>query len=313
MPDRPAPGPRPVARRGQRRHHPGARHRVRGRLGTRVRRRGRRRPRCPDRGPDRARAAGEEPLRLHRRPHPWRLLRRAARRGRGPARLGDAAGPLRQGDLGGDLRPWIRQPCGDELRRGAARRLRQESPLQQGAGLRLRDGPGRGDRGEVRRRSRGHLLRIPHHRRHADPADPPQRHLHLRARGERRPARPDRGEVAGGAGLQGQDCPGAHSRRLRPRLRGRAAPQGADPCRVRRQPHAGVRVRHDARAVGGGGREDRGGGAGRGRRKAGRGTAAGPLGGGGGPQDAARLRAHPGAPAPPPDQRCRGRLAHGST
>ena len=127
----------------------------------------------------RTRTAGEESLRLHRRPYQRRVLRRATGRGGRGVGLGNPPGAVREGNFRGDLRARFRQPRGVELRRGSAGRPRPQPEVQQGPHLRLRHGAGRSDGGEVRRRRRSDLLWVSVHRRYGHPADPAHRHLHL--------------------------------------------------------------------------------------------------------------------------------------
>ncbi len=210
------------------RRHPAARlgHPAGGRAHARVLRHRGLRQEQRGRRQDRARAA--EP----RHPHlPQRQRQRAQHHppaaGRGhPARLRHLHGAVRRGHHLRRVRARVRGPLGPHLRRHGAGPGARHHALQQVPRVRLRAGPRRGGRPQVRHRRRRHQLRLPHHRRHAHPADPAHRRDHLRARREhavrRDPRRRRHGEdgeahpaLHRGARRQGAHRQGAHPGELR--------------------------------------------------------------------------------------------------
>ena len=146
---------------------------------------------------------------------------------------------------------------------------RGHSALQQVPCLRLRPGPRRGRRPEVRRRRRRDLLRLPDHRRYRHPADSAHRrhplracHLHALERDRRGNGRRE-GCQAGAAGHRGarrqdQDDRSAHPGAVRLCLRGRGGAQEGHARRVRRQVQPGLRVSAHGGHGRGRGRQDRG-------------------------------------------------------
>ncbi len=197
---------------------------------------------------DRPRAA--EP----RHPHlPQRQRQRAqhhppAAGRRHPARLRHLHRAVRHRHHLRRVRPGLRGALGAHVRRHGRRQRAQDHALQQVPRVRLRAGPRRGRRPQVRHRGRRHQLRLPDHRRHAHPADPAHRRDDLRARRQHALRRDPRGRrhgarreahpaLHGGPRRQGQDRQGADPGLLRIGLRGRTHPQGHHVRRVRRQAH----------------------------------------------------------------------------
>ena len=170
----------------------------------------------------------------------------------------------------GHLRAGLRHPLGPDLRRHEGRPGRGYPALQQVPRLRLRAGPGRGGRPEVRRRRGRHQLTasrsspIPSSRRSCRPASPRYEHVismpfnEIEGKDELEKAEKLVQKCDRGPRRQDQDDRSADPGALRLGLRGRGGAQEGHARRVRRQVQPGLRIPAHGRHGPGRGRQDRG-------------------------------------------------------